>query len=651
MLATDLLGETAASQMLLAIPGLTLLASAMVVLRLLPLVIRLLARPLARWLSAGAALGVWQVARQPAHYSRLSLLLILTAGLGLLASSFGATLERSFVERVLMFTGADFRISGVSGAYRDQPSLLVADYQTMPGVVRATPLLRSSGSDTSKNFGGRITLLAVDADTFTDAAWFRDDFVDAEPSDLLRELRLSKTTRGIELPIDSETISLTVKLDRKHTSMDLFLRLVDRRGFSARKIKLGTLDSTEWVEMRADLSPDESDRSAPSPPLTILTIGIERSDGALSIDGGSALLGEIKVVTESGRTDVVESFDSLSGWYALRPLPDGVMDVVRISEEPGMGDDDSAIVLRWGSGFPPTGRGMVFNKLPTSQRLPVVATETFARTAGYRIGDEFEISISGTMKPARLTDIVHMFPTVTDPAEKVVVADLFSLDRVMDISNLGGVSDFPTLDRLDGFANIGAMMARFGPNEVWLSTSTTPPQLNNLRERLAGPASYAAIDRAKMLEESQVDPLVEAGWKALLFVAFSVVLLMSGLGVVVHAYASFRVREGQLALLRTVGLSMRQLVTMVWIEQAIIVVSGLALGTWMGQRLGATIMPFLGHDDFGRRVMPPFVLEVDWPALTLTYAVIVLLFTVVVGALAVLVRKISLSDVLRIGEW
>jgi hypothetical protein len=650
-LATDLLGETAASQMLLAVPGLALLASAMVVLRLLPLVVKLLEWPSARWLPAGAALGVWQVARQPAHYSRLSLLLILTAGLGLLASSFGTTLERSFVERVLMFTGGDFRISGVSTTYRDQPSLLVADYERIPGVLRATPVLRSSGLDSSKSFGGRFTLLAVDTDTFTEVAWFRDDFMEAEPSDVLRGLRLSKTARGVELPFDSETISLTLKPDKEHPALEVFVRLVDRRGFSTRKIRLGTLASADWVEMRADLLPDEADRLAPSSPNTVLTIGVESSDGARSIGGGSVLLGEIKITAKSGRIDVLEPFDSVSGWYALKPLPNGVTDVVRVSEEPGMGSDGSAIEFKWHAGSPATGRGMIFNELPTTQRLPVFATEAFARAADYRVGEDFEISINGTLKPARLNGIIKMFPTVTDAAEKVVVADLFSLDRVVDISSIGGVSDFPTLGRFDGFTSLSAMMAQLGPSEVWLSTSTTPPQLNALRVRLSGPNSYATIDRSKLLEESQVDPLVEAGWKALLFVAFSVVLLLSGVGVVVHAYASFRAREGQLALLRTVGLSMRQLVTMVWIEQAILIVSGLALGTWMGRQLGATVMPFLGHDDFGRQVMPPFALEVDWPALTLTYAVMLLLFTVVVGALAVLGRRLSLADTLRVGEW
>ena len=58
-----------------------------------------------------------------------------------------------------------------------------------------------------------------------------------------------------------------------------------------------------------------------------------------------------------------------------------------------------------------------------------------------------------------------------------------------------------------------------------------------------------------------------------------------------------------------IGFSMKQLIILVWLEQALVIVVGLALGTWMGGRLGAIIMPFLGNDDSGGEVLPPFVLE------------------------------------------
>ena len=113
VLAKDLLGEVVVNELLLAVPGLILIAVAMILLRLFPVAMSVSSRLLGRWLPAGLALGLWQMAREPTHYARLSLLLILTAGLGVFAASFVATLERSYQERVLYSTGSDVRVEGV----------------------------------------------------------------------------------------------------------------------------------------------------------------------------------------------------------------------------------------------------------------------------------------------------------------------------------------------------------------------------------------------------------------------------------------------------------------------------------------------------------------------------------------------------------
>jgi hypothetical protein len=76
----------------------------------------------------------------------------------------------------------------------------------------------------------------------------------------------------------------------------------------------------------------------------------------------------------------------------------------------------------------------------------------------------------------------------------------------------------------------------------------------------------------------------------------------------------------------------------------------MALGTWMGGRLGAIIMPFLGHDDWGARVVPPFVMETNWGALLLTYAAMAFVFAVISLGIIWFVQRISLHRVLRLGE-
>ena len=89
---------------------------------------------------------------------------------------------------------------------------------------------------------------------------------------------------------------------------------------------------------------------------------------------------------------------------------------------------------------------------------------------------------------------------------------------------------------------------------------------------------------------------------------------------------------------------------MVWLEQTLVVSAGLALGTWMGGRLGATIIPFMGHDDLGFRVVPPYIIDVGWESLLVTYAAMALVFAVICLGLIWMVRRITLQRILRLGE-
>jgi hypothetical protein len=89
---------------------------------------------------------------------------------------------------------------------------------------------------------------------------------------------------------------------------------------------------------------------------------------------------------------------------------------------------------------------------------------------------------------------------------------------------------------------------------------------------------------------------------------------------------------------------------LVWLEQALVIAAGLAMGTWMGGRLGAVIMPYLGHDDTGRQVLPPFTMEVDWGTLIIIYAAMAVMFALITSGVIWFIHRISLQRILRLGE-
>ena len=211
------------------------------------------------------------------------------------------------------------------------------------------------------------------------------------------------------------------------------------------------------------------------------------------------------------------------------------------------------------------------------------------------------------------------------------------------------VADLTSLVR---FANLDPITSEFHINEVWLSSTSTGEDRLTLVERLEHDPfdSKFVADRDQRLSDSQVDPLAKSGWSALVFIAFAAALITSAMGFLVHAYVSMRTREGQFALMRTIGFSVKQLIALVWLEQVLLIAFGMALGTWMGGRLGTIIMPFLGHDDWGGEVIPPFALQVNWSALLITYGLMVAVFAVITLGIIWLIHRISVQRVLRLGE-
>ncbi|MCH7745123.1 MAG: ABC transporter permease, partial [Chloroflexi bacterium] len=582
----------------------------------------------------GFSMGMWQMARNPTHYARLSLLLMLTAGLGIFAASFGGTLERSFEERARYFTGTDIRVEGVLLNSRGQTRPLTGSYETLPGVDQVGAVFRGIGTDLSKLLGETYTMFAMDSEVLSDIGWFRDDFSEKPMDELIAGLKHPGLPIGIQLPMDTATIKVLVKANRPQSGVGVTTRLKDanNRYFT---YFMGALNSSDWVELHADLS--RSGRPGtrrqflePTHPMTLVSIGVNKLDGRGRLRAGTLAISEVSVRTSDSREfQVIESFDDISTWSVLRAAAESASDLVRVSEVTPDSESNAAMFV-WTEGNALTSRG-IFHGPPVIP-IAALASKTFLKETGHSLGDEFEVSVQGHRIPVRLVDTIDFFPTLNTFTKKFLLADLASV-----IS----------------YANLEATSAELRPNEIWLTTNlngSTRAELLDTLENDPPFSSRIVHDTVQSLADSQVDPLVQAGWRALLFIAFSTVLVLSGLGFLVHAYVSFRSREMEFALMRTIGFSMRQLIALVWLEQALIIFAGMALGTWMGGRLGAIIMPFLSNDDQGSQVLPPFILEVSWGTLLITYAIMALVFALIITGMIWFVRRISLQRILRLGE-
>ncbi len=636
VLAEGLFGETAVNSVLLAAPGLALIAASMVLLRLFPLAMRLLGGLLSRFSPAALMLGVWHIARNPTPYSRVFLLLILMAGLGVAAASFVATLERNFQERVLYRTGGDVRVEGFGLDLSIPRRDIAASYEKDAGVAGAGAAYRTEARDANFPLRGTLSLLAVDVDGFQDVAWLPEGFPLDDVEEVLRSSRQSAPV-GLQLAETASVLNVRFKAERPDPSSRLTIRIRDAndryRSYTAgplgRSDFLGNVRSPEWLLGSTSFHGTGRWWQVP---LSLVSMGVHAEHHSDPLTRGSILIDHVSEgrfdAVQSGQgykelrvqTEVVDDFDSPEQWSVMRLNPESGSDVLSGSRN---------VRFSWGGGDALTSHGIMFG--PDLPPMSVVGSDSLVDSGDYRLGDRLSLAVAGRTIPAELARTVELFPTLDPRSERFIVADLKTLVR---------------------YANLDPLADELQANEAWLSLASDPKVSERPAVRFYERPFEAEFvyDRARLLAESDVDPLARAGWRALLVGAFATVLLLASIGFFVHVYSSFREREQQFAVLRSIGLSTRQLAAIVWLEQAVQVLGGMALGTWMGVRLVSAVMPFMGHDETGGRVVPPFAVQVDWLSLSLAYAVIALVFGAIMTAVVWSVHRVAAHRALRIED-
>jgi putative ABC transport system permease protein len=163
--------------LLLVTPIVLAAGAAFLALRAVPLLLRLLARLIALTETIAPLVAMRQAARSPARYTGLVLLLTFTLALGLFTASVAGTFDRNYGDQAMYAAGADLRTHEFDyelATWRVRP---LDEYQALPGVERASYVLRRDLIGREAQIRAKGVLLAVNPDTFADAAWWRPDFV------------------------------------------------------------------------------------------------------------------------------------------------------------------------------------------------------------------------------------------------------------------------------------------------------------------------------------------------------------------------------------------------------------------------------------------------------------------------------------------
>jgi ABC-type lipoprotein release transport system permease subunit len=140
------------------------------------------------------------------------------------------------------------------------------------------------------------------------------------------------------------------------------------------------------------------------------------------------------------------------------------------------------------------------------------------------------------------------------------------------------------------------------------------------------------------------------GLRSATLLSFFVATVLSVVGFGTHFYLSTRRRQGSFVVLRALGVSPRQLYGSLLLEQALLILSGLVLGTILGLLLLGLIVPGLPLQLGDAPPVPPFVVRIDWMTIVRLYAVLGTCFVVVMGIATGMLWRARLHHVLRMEQ-
>ena len=564
-------------------------------------------RRLARVYPVWASMAIWRMARNPLQYSWLVLLIVMVTGLGVLATTVGGTLDRSYEERILYEVGADLRVTGVPTHFAESTDEIKREYLTMPGVSAVSLALRGDGSVGATYSGNSFQALAVESDELAYIAWYRDDFSERPLPQLMSLLRTGARQPPVELPEGADTLYVWTRSMGEYPNVFLWMVIQDHRGVTD-TITFGPVSGEEWT-LRSSAVPRQLE-----PPLYLISVQIYEPAFGPAGTVGTILLDDISATVGGdggGEPVMLDDFEGLNKWTPLSTSMISRDSIGLTRQDPKNGA--RAGIFAFGKD---TDRGIRgFYRSPTGGPVPVIASSSFLRRTGTSVGNALIVNIFGRLIPVRVMDSVEYFPTLDPAGNGFLVSDLESLLRHLNI-----------------LTPVGSIR----PNELMLTQADgSGDEAYRLALRLARTPNMVH-DKTTLLDELRLDPLITAGWRAMMLIAFAVIVFVAALGYVTYLISFAGQSRAEMGFLQALGLRRGQMTRLLAAEHLVIVAIGLALGTAAGFAMSDIMVTALAVTETGRPVVPPFILTTEWAFMGPIYAALIATF---VGALAWLSRS------------
>lgn len=319
----------------------------------------------------------------------------------------------------------------------------------------------------------------------------------------------------------------------------------------------------------------------------------------------------------------VETAARVGRYKAVAETPGGSL----TGEFIGVDRIDFPKVAFWRKDFASTNLGALMNSLAVQQNGVLVPTE-FLKTTGLQGGDvvQLEITTYGFQfnVPVEIVGNFDLFPSWYPDIGPLFVGNLDFL-----------------------FEHAGSQF----PYEVWLKLK---PDADIVRIGNTGLAELNVRvmnwDAAKLeIEEEQERP-ERQGLFGLLSIGFGSAAVLTVFGFLLYALFSFRRRFIELGVLRAAGLSSTQMTSFLAWELAFLIGIGGGAGTILGAWISNLFIPYLqiGTDSASR--VPPYLVEIAWPAVFQIYALFGILFLITLIILVFLLRRMRIFEAIKLGE-
>lgn len=667
-LFTTTAGGSATDPLLLLSPALLFLGLGSILLRTFPLLAALMARLLALGRGAVGALGAWQLAREPLHYGRITFLLALAIGIGWFATSFRATVDRSQTDQARYRVGTDVRLNERDLRLNVGRALPAETYAAAPEVVAASVAWRLRAvnfqADASRAaLSGQ--LLAVDSATFAPSVHWRPDLGALRlPSPPDAPLTLPQV--GEALPFLPHSLRLWARfdvwtgfrhvpdVDRLLRRTTFYARLQDSAGswliapFRPVEVAYARTGSGRtgysggesfyadgWVAFEADLT---ALSYAPQAPVRLVSLYWQHRGRSSSGERFLRLY-----LTDLSATDAEGLRQSLpllreGAWEFA--YDSGAQ--VTGNATPDSADGRRGLGIMWDQTAETARMGVLLN-YPTPDPLPLLVSRSLAERLSLRAGQQLTLrNVLGVDVPFRVGAApLAYYPTLYDAYQRdgawvqdrqfmpfaVTERDrlLYALNRRPSATLY---ADEVWLKAAEGFAAAQVVAALQPRGErAWLRLQSVDGERQSL----------------------QTDPLAR-GLLGLMFTQFIIALALSIVGLLTYTALTAAARRAEFGVLRALGLPSGRVIGQLAFEQGFVIALGTLLGALLGAVLSDQVVPRLAQDASGAQITPPFIVQVETAALLQYGALIgaVLLSVLLVSAL--LVRRLSLAQTLRLGE-